>query len=124
MNYLIMILIIIGLAAVDFLTGWMKAYIKNDVSSSKMRKGGVNKLCEIVVMCTACGLDIGIGFLGDYYQTQELAGITGAIAAVAVFGYIAVMELVSILENYAEINPDAAWVEKLIQRLRNFDKKN
>lgn len=124
MNYLIMILIIIGLAAVDFLTGWMKAYIKNDVSSSKMRKGGVNKLCEIVVMCTACGLDIGIGFLGDYYQTQELAGITGAIAAVAVFGYIAVMELVSILENYAEINPDAAWVGKLIQRLRNFDKKN
>ncbi len=124
MNYIIMILIIIGLAAVDFVTGWAKAYVKNSVSSSRMRKGGVNKLCEILVMCTACGLDIGIEFLGAYYQASELAGITGAIAAIAIFGYITVMELVSILENYAAINPDAAWAARIIKKLQNFNKED
>lgn len=123
MNYIIMILIVIGLAAVDFVTGWAKAYVKNSVSSSRMRKGGVNKLCEILVMCTACGLDIGIGFLGAYYQASELAGITGAVAAIAIFGYITVMELVSILENYAAINPDAAWAAKLIKRLGKISRE-
>ena len=50
MQYIIMLLIIIGLALADFLTGWIKAYIADDVRSAKMRKGGLNKLAEIVVM--------------------------------------------------------------------------
>lgn len=121
MKYIIMITIVIGLAVVDFATGIIKAYVMHDISSRKMRTGGLNKITEIVVMATACGLEIGIGMLGRYYQSAELAGIAGTVAAGAVFTYIVLMELVSILENYGEISPDAKWVSKIIKKLRNFN---
>lgn len=122
MKYIIMITIVVGLAAADFLTGLIKAYIKHDVSSQKMRTGGLNKVAEILVMCVSCGLEIGINALGHYYQAPELAKISGAVAAGAVFTYIVCMELISILENYGEISPDAAWVSRIIKKLRNFQK--
>lgn len=124
MNYIIMILLIIGLAISDFLTGWIKAYVQDDICSAKMRKGGLNKLCEVIVMCTACGLEIGIGMLGDYYQSPELASVAGTVAAGAVFVYITAMEIVSILENFAAISPDNAWAARLIGKLRNFEKED
>lgn len=122
MKYIIMLSIVIGLAISDFLTGIIKAYVKRDLSSTKMRKGGLNKICEIVVMATACGLEIGIQSLGRYYQTAQLADIAGTVAAGAVFTYIVLMEIISILENYGEISPDTAWANKLIKKLRNFNK--
>ena len=109
-----MLLIIIGLATADYLTGIIKAYCKNDICSSKMRKGGLNKLGEIIIMLTACGLDIGIHALGKYYQAVELSDIAGAVTAVMVFTYITVMEIVSIFETYAEINPEAKWALKFM----------
>lgn len=120
MQYIIMLLIVIGLAIADYLTGIIKAYCKNDICSSKMRKGGLNKLGEIIIMLTACGLDIGIHALGKYYQAVELSDIAGAVTAVMVFTYITVMEIVSIFENYAEINPEAKWVLKFIRKLKLF----
>lgn len=115
MQYIIMLLIVIGLAVADYLTGIIKAYCKNDISSSKMRKGGLNKLGEIIVMTSACGLDIGINALGKYYEAAELSAIAGTVTAVLVFVYITVMEVVSIFENYAEINPDAQWALRIIK---------
>lgn len=123
MKYIIMMTIVIGLALVDFVTGIIKAYVCNDLSSTKMRKGGLNKVAELLVMGTACGLEIGMHYLGDYYNAPEFAGISGAVAAGAVFVYILLMELISILENYGEISPDAVWVRTVIKKLRNFQKK-
>lgn len=123
MKYIIMLSIVIGLALMDFVTGIIKAYVKRDISSEKMRRGGLNKITEILVMTTACGLEIGISMLGQYYQTPELAGIAGTVTAGAVFTYIILMEIVSILENYGEISPDATWVSKIIKKLRNFNDK-
>ncbi len=119
MQYIIMLLIVIGLASTDYITGLIKAYCTNTIASSKMRKGGLNKLGEIVVMTSACGLDIGIHALGKYYQAAELSDIAGTVTAVLVFGYITMMEVVSIFENYAEINPEAQWTLKIIKRLKN-----
>ncbi len=121
MQYIIMLMIIVGLAAADYLTGIIKAYCKNEICSRKMRKGGLNKLGEIIVMTAACGLDIGINALGKYYEAAELSAIAGKITAVAVFIYITIMEVVSLFENYAEINPDAQWALKIIRRLKNFE---
>lgn len=121
MQYIIMLLIVIGLAIADYLTGVIKAYCKNDISSSKMRKGGLNKLGEIIVMTAACGLDIGINALGKYYESAELSAIAGKITAIAVFIYITVMEVVSLFENYAEINPNAQWVLTIVKRLKSFN---
>lgn len=118
MKYIIMITIVIGLALFDFLTGIIKAYVKNDISSEKMRKGGLNKIAEIIVMVAACGLEIGITLLGAYYDASTLAEISGTVTAVVIFGYIVIMEFVSVLENYVEISPDAVWAKKLVKRLR------
>ncbi|MDE7365083.1 MAG: phage holin family protein [Ruminococcus sp.] len=124
MQYIIMLLIIIGLALADYITGIIKAYCTNSLSSKKMRTGGLNKLSEIIVMTVSCGLDIGIKMLGNYYESPEISEIAGALTASLVFTYIVVMEIVSIFENYAEINPDAQWTLKIIRRLKDFNKEN
>ena len=121
MQYIIMLTVVLGLAISDFITGIIKGYVKNDLNSTKMRKGGLNKVGEIIVMATACGLEIGIRELGRYYSASELAKVTGAITAFAVFGYIVIMEIISILENYAEINSQAEWVVKILKRLKNVN---
>ena len=114
-----MLTIVLGLALSDFITGIIKGYFQNDLNSMKMRKGGLNKICELIVMASACGLEVGIKMLGKYYSAEGLAKITGAITAIAVFSYISIMEVISILENYAEINREAAWVKNLLKRLKN-----
>lgn len=125
MQYIIMIIIVIGLALADIITGWIKAHVKNDYSSKVMRKGGLNKVCEIVIMVTFCGLEVGIRYLGTYYDSEVLAGFTGTLAAVVVFVYIAVMEVMSILENYAEADPKAAgWITKFLKKLRTYTEEN
>ena len=130
MKYLIMITLVIGLAASDFLTGLLKAYCKSDVASKAMRFGGIHKIAEVIVMCVACGLEIGLQMLGQYYSVgadgelaQKLATVSGMVASLLVFLYIVVMELISILENYAEINPDAKWAVHLVKKLRIFQEK-
>ena len=124
MQYIIMIAIVLGLALSDFVTGIIKGYVTGQLSSAKMRRGGLNKVCELVVMSTACGLEIGIRALGDYYSSDVLATITGAVTAIAVFIYIVIMELISILENYAEIDPQSAgWIRRLLKRLKNVNDK-
>ena len=89
-----------------------------------MRIGGLHKICEIIVMAVACGLEIGIEMLGQYYQAADLAAISGTVAAGLVFAYIVLMELLSILENYGEISPDAVWVRAIIKKLRTFQKED
>lgn len=124
MQYIIMLLIVVMLAVADIITGFIKGYVTDRPRSRKMRIGGMHKLAEIVVMATAIGLEIGIGMLGTYYDAAQLAGIVGAFTAFAVFGFISVMEVVSILENYAEINPDAAWVRRIIREIRKKSKED
>ena len=121
MKYIIMLLIVVGAALTDFLTGYIKAYNKGEVNSRKMRIGGLNKVCEVFVMGSAIGLNIGLEKLGEYYSQPQLAEISGAVTAFGVFFYITLMEIVSVLENLAEIFPDAAWIGRLIKRLRLMD---
>ena len=120
MRYLIMLCTVIGLAFADFLTGLIKACLRHDLSSRTMRKGGLNKLCEIIVMTAACGLEAGIAKLGQYGSTALPAELSGTVTSGLVFAYITLMELISILENYGEISPDAVWVRGLIRKLRSF----
>lgn len=118
MKYIIMLLIVVGAALTDFLTGYIKAYGLGTVNSRKMRIGGLNKVCEIFIMGASIGLNIGLDQLGLYYQSQQLTDIAGAVTAGGVFVYILLMEIVSVLENLAEIFPDAAWIGRLIKRFR------
>lgn len=120
MKYIIMLAIVVGLAFADFVTGLIKAAINHDISSQKMRVGGLHKIMEITVMATACGLEIGITALGRYYDSQDLSKIAGAVAPILVFVYILGMELISILENFVESFPQAKWAKKIVKFLRVF----
>lgn len=124
MQYLIMLLIVIGLALSDIVTGCIKALIMGVYQSAVMRRGGLNKLGEITVMLTVIGLEVGMELLGKYYECPGLAGIAGAVTAVSVFLYIVVMELVSIFENFGEANPDAQFAKTLAKWLKNLQKND
>ena len=123
MQYIIMLTVVLGLAIADFITGIIKAYVTRKLSSSKMRKGGLNKIAEIIIMAATCGLEIGIKALGHYYgdKPEQLTQIAGTLAAIAVFAYITIMEMLSMLENYCEINPKALWAKKIVKRLKSFE---
>ena len=84
-----------------------------------MRIGGLHKLAEILIMTASCGLDLGINVLDKYYDVAEFSTITGAVTAFCVFTYIVIMEMISIFENYAEINPEAKLAAKMIKKLGN-----
>ena len=120
MQYVIMIGMVVGLAAADFITGIIKGYVTRKLSSNIMRKGGLNKIAEIVIMTAVCGLEIGMDALGKYYgeKPAEFAALTGTVTAIAVFSYIVLMELLSMLENYTVINPKAVWAKKIVKRLK------
>lgn len=124
MQYLIMLAIVIGLAASDFITGIIKGYITRTLNSKKMRYGGLHKICEIIIMMTAIGLEIGLTRLGHYYNASSLTDVLGNFTAAAIFAYIAIMEIISLLENYAEIDKNAAWARNIIKRLKVFNEKD
>lgn len=126
MKYIIMFIIVVGLAATDYITGIIKAAVNDNIISAKMKKGGLSKLAEILVMAATIGLNMGLQKLGIYYDEPKLTAFAGSITAIVVFIYIAIMEFVSVLENYAAINPSAKWVLKLSKKLKNieyFDKE-
>lgn len=121
MKFIIMILIVLLLATTDFITGIIKGYTKNKLQSRLMRVGGLHKLSEIIIMSATCGFEVLINKLGAYYDNPMITQITGIFASIVVFGYIALMEIISILENFAEINPDAKWVKGLVKKLKNVN---
>lgn len=121
MKYIIMFMIVLGLAFADFATGYIKARCAEKISSKALRIGGLHKIAELVIMATAIGLTVGLDMLGRYYTDTRLTDLAGFVTALGVFCYIVVMELVSILENFAEIMPEAKWARKIINRLKNYE---
>ena len=121
MRYIIMFLIVLGLAFADFVTGYIKAKCKDKVSSKALRIGGLHKVAELVIMATAIGLTVGLDRLGQYYNDTRLTDIAGMFTALSIFGYISVMELISIMENFAEIVPQARWARKILKRMKNYE---
>ena len=72
-------------------------------------------------MACAIGLQIGLNYIGRYYDCEQLAGITGVVSALSVFCYLTVQEFISILENYCESNPDASSAKRLVKKLKKFN---
>ena len=121
MQYIIMFLIVLGLAFADFVTGYIKARCKDEVSSKALRIGGLHKISELTIMLAAIGLTVGLEKLGEYYNDTRLSNLAGTFTALTVFIYITAMEIISIVENFAEIYPEAAWARKIIERLRKYE---
>lgn len=121
MQYIIMFLIVLGLAFTDFVTGYIKARCTETVSSKALRIGGLHKVSELVIMLATIGLNIGLDKLGGYYSDTRLTSLAGAFTALTVFVYITAMELISIVENFAAVTPEAKWARRILDRLKNYE---
>lgn len=120
MQYIIMFLLVVGLSLSDILTGLIKANTASDYHSGTMRKGMYRKVSEWLIMLTSIGLEIGLKMLGEYYQSEQLANFAGTVTAISIFVYISVMEIISILENFGEINPEMSWIKPFLKKLRKY----
>lgn len=123
MQYIVMMIIVLGMSVSDIITGILKAHIAEGYQSKIMRKGLYSKFLNWCIMVTAIGFEIGMEFLGKYYQCVELASVAGAIPAVVVFLILVLMELISIAENFVIANPDAPLAKVLLKRLRRVSTK-
>lgn len=118
LKYLLLIITVVILAIADFITGLIKGACTTGIKSQKMRIGGLHKISEIVIIIAMCGFDYMLSIIGNYYNLDSLSAWTSGITSFAVFAYIVIMELISIFENYAAINPEASWVQKLLEKLK------
>lgn len=82
----------------DILTGVVGACIRGEFKSNAMRKGGMHKLFLIVVIAFGVSLDIA----------QQLVDLGFSIpCCTAICSYIALMEILSVVENIHLTFPDA-----------------
>lgn len=92
----------VGIACVlllmDIVTGGAQALMNHTFSSSKMREGLMHKAMELVIITLAFVLELA----GTHIAGLPFSGVT----VVAVCVYVIVMEVGSILENVAEVNPE------------------
>lgn len=91
-------LVVMLFIILDFVTGIIKAVIKSELSSTKMREGLINKLSFILALI--------LGWLCEW--SMPILGLPDVFGAVymGVGVYISCTEIVSILENLGEINPE------------------
>lgn len=121
MIYVIMFLVVLMMCIADIITGLIKAKLTIGYCSTIMREGLLHKAQELLIMACAIGLQIGLNYIGKYYDCEQLAGITGVVSALSVFCYLTVQEFISILENYCESNPDASGAKRLVKKLKKFN---
>lgn len=80
----------------DILTGLIKALAKEGINSTILRKGMYHKLSEILTVVGAGLLQYGADYINLGVEIPALIGVAS---------YICLMELVSIIENLAILNP-------------------
>lgn len=91
-------LVVMLFIILDFVTGIIKAAIKSELSSTKMREGLMHKISFILALI--------LGWLCEW--SMPILGLPDVFEAVymGVGVYISCTEIVSILENLGEINPE------------------
>lgn len=98
------------LIVLDFVVGFTGAAITNNLRSEKMREGLLHKFMELSAVMLAAILD---GFL--------LAGLNLAVEPILLgcCGYIAFMEVTSVLELIKTYNPEASglvgWLTSVVK---------
>ena len=111
---MIVFIIVFVFIAFDVITGITEALYKGGINSTKLRQGLYHKLSEILCVLGAYLLELGLDYI-DLGINLHLLNVVSV--------YICTMELVSIIENLCEVNPN---LEKLfkpyLEKLRGRDK--
>ena len=92
---MLIMLFCLGVILLDIITGIIKAIKNKKFDSSKMRKGGINKICEVLVLILGLLLKTALPHFKITLNFDVLFVISS---------YIFFMEVVSIIENIGEIN--------------------
>lgn len=95
-------IIVAAFVAFDIITGLIKAAKKGTLNSTALRRGMYSKLSEFIAVAGSGLMEYGFNYF-HYTAIPLMSGVTT---------YICIMELISILENLAEINPN---LEKLFR---------
>jgi len=98
-----MIIILLILAVLDIITGFIKARVKKDISSTKMREGLFKKCLELILVLVGYLIDILI-------QTQIV------VRVITIF--YCIEEIISILENTAEYCPYPKVLTNLLKQIK------
>ena len=120
MQYIIMFLLVVMASVADIVTGILKAHITSSYDSTVMKKGLYSKVLNWFVMAAVIGAEIGMTWLGQYYDCREMAAFAGTAAAATVFGLLMLMEFISIFDNFAIANPQSPLAKLIGKRLRKI----
>lgn len=115
-----MFALVVMASIADIVTGILKAHITSSYDSTIMKKGLYSKVLNWFVMASVIGFEIGMSFLGQYYNCEDMATFAGTIAAGTVFGLLMLMEFISIFENFALANPESPLAKIIGKRLRKI----
>lgn len=99
-SQLLITLIVFGFILFDVIVGIVNAYLKHELSSSKMREGLQRKMGEIFLMLLADGCYFSM-LIPPFDSIGVPADIVNLISL-----FIVLMELVSIIENICKLNPE------------------
>lgn len=90
------IIVVLALIAADILSGLISASATGSFKSSVMREGAFHKAGEILLMFFMVGLEYALPYVGVEIDVP-LVSVTA--------GYLGIMEIGSIFENIAKLNP-------------------
>lgn len=93
---MVIIIIVLVFILFDILTGLIKAIYKEGLNSTYLRQGLFHKLSEILALIGSYGIEFAIQYIELGIDIPVLKCVSG---------YIALMELISIIENLCSINP-------------------
>ncbi|WP_270164887.1 phage holin family protein [Paenibacillus sp. SYP-B4298] len=98
--------ILLGLMAVDFITGIIAAYVTEGLKSSKGYKGLLKKIYTMLLICAVLMVEMAV--------LKSRGVITDSIS-----GAFCVIELISIIENGNRMGLQLGFLNKLVAVVRN-----
>ncbi len=113
---LLPIAVLIATMVIDYMTGMISAWLNSDLSSKRGIRGIVKKVCYMVLVAVAIGVDYliqcGLQMVNIDMNIQIFFGILVTI-------WLIINEMISILENLTKIGvPIPTFLMTMIQKLK------
>lgn len=104
----------------DIVTGLIKALYRGNLNSTALRKGLIHKVTELITL-------VGAYIIQQFVLEQVITFTLDVFVPIAI--YIALMELVSVIENLSEVNPTLAkilrpYLEKLQKETKDDENRD
>lgn len=109
---LIVIGIVFSLVLIDYITGVVNAIMHSELSSERMRQGLGHKFAYLAIICVALIVEYGSDYINLGIELPVFMPVCAGICLI---------EITSIMENCAKINPELS--KSNILDIFNTDRK-